>query len=215
MFLFQISNYDDPVLDAETEELLLQRSEAESRRRCPAMWNTTDRIRAHTAKGPGREKRTVRYRVYGSFLLALGLFALILGLLPPRNPALIVTGSAAILSGLLEFVLSRGRKTPRIPASCKKEAQRLLEKQRSVDYAKAVASICFDDSGVTIRAGEGEESLPCAGIKGAFETEHLWLVVFDDERALLLQRKDLRFGDAGRFLPDIIIKTNTGTDVSG
>ena len=215
MFLFQISNYDDPVLDVETEELLRQRLEAESRRRCPAMWNITDRIRAHTAKGPGRKKRTVRYSVYGVFLLALGLFALILGLMSPRNPALIVAGSAAILSGLLEFVLTRGRRTPHIPVSCKKEAQRLLEKQRSVDYAKAGSSICFDDSGVTIRTGDGEESLPYAGIKGAFETEHLWLVVFDDERVLLLQRKDLRFGNAVRFLPDIIIKTNTRTDASG
>ena len=61
MYLFQISNYDDPAVDRETAELLHQRLEAESRRRCPAMWNAIDRIRTHAAKGPGREKRTVRY----------------------------------------------------------------------------------------------------------------------------------------------------------
>ena len=54
MYLFQISNYDDPAVDRETAELLHQRLEAESRRRCPAMWNVIDRIRIHAAKGPIR-----------------------------------------------------------------------------------------------------------------------------------------------------------------
>ena len=52
-------------------------------------------------------------------------------------------------------------------------------------------------------------------IKSAFESLHLWLVVCDDECALLLQKKDLRFGNADSFLSDIISKMNTGTDVSG
>ena len=85
MYLFQISNYDDPAVDRETAELLHQRLEAESRQRCPAMWNAIDRIRTHAAKGPARERRTVRYRIYGVFLLALGLLTLILGLMPPRT----------------------------------------------------------------------------------------------------------------------------------
>ena len=71
MYLFQISNYDDPAVDRETAELLRQRLEAESRRRCPAMWNAIGRIRTHATKGPAREKWTVRYRIYGVFLLAL------------------------------------------------------------------------------------------------------------------------------------------------
>ncbi|ALP93676.1 hypothetical protein IB211_01283 [Intestinimonas butyriciproducens] len=40
-------------------------------------------------------------------------------------------------------------------------------------------------------------------------------MVCDDERALLLQKKDLRAGNADRFLSDIISKMNTGTDASG
>ena len=52
-------------------------------------------------------------------------------------------------------------------------------------------------------------------IKSAFESLHLWLVVCDDECALLLQKKDLRSGDADSFLSDIISKMNTGTDASG
>ena len=52
-------------------------------------------------------------------------------------------------------------------------------------------------------------------VKSAFESLHLWLVVCDDECALLLQKKDLRSGNADSFLSDIISKMNTGTDVSG
>ena len=66
MYLFQISNYDDPAVDRETAELLHRHLEAESWRRCPAMWNAIDRIRTHAAKGPAREKRTVRCRIYDS-----------------------------------------------------------------------------------------------------------------------------------------------------
>ena len=108
MYLFQISNYDDPAVDRETAELLRQRLEAESRRRCPAMWNAIDCIRTHAAKGPAREKWTVRYRIYGVFLLALGLLTLILGLMPQKTTAVVIVGAAVIIAGLLEFAFARG-----------------------------------------------------------------------------------------------------------
>ena len=163
MYLFQISNYDDPAVDRETVELLHQRLEAESRRRCPAMWNAIDRIRTHAAKGPkgpAREKRTVRYRIYGVFLLALGLLTLILGLMPPRTTDVIIVGGAVIIAGLLEFALARGRTPPRIPASCKKEARKALELRRTVDWEKLKTTIRFEDAGITICAEENEEHLP-------------------------------------------------------
>ena len=218
MYLFQISNYDDPAVDRETAELLHQRLEAESRQRCPTMWNAIDRIRTHAAKGPkgpAREKRKVRYRIYGVFLLALGLLTLILGLMPPRTTGVIIVGGAVIIAGLLEFALARGRTPPRIPASCKKEARKALELQRTVDWEKLKTAIRFEDAGITICTEENEEHLAYTRIKYAFESLHLWLVVCDDERALLLQKKDLRSGNADSFLSDIISKMNTGTDASG
>ena len=209
MYLFQISNYDDPAVDRETAELLHRHLEAESRRHCPAMWNAIDRIRTHAAKGP------VRYRIYGVFLLALGLLMLILGLMPPRTTDVIIVGGAVIIAGLLEFALARGRTPPRIPESCKKEARKALELRRAVDWEKLKTAIRFGDAGITICAEENEEHLPYTRIKSAFESLHLWLVVCDDECALLLQKKDLRAGNADSFLSDIISKMNTGTDASG
>ena len=76
-------------------------------------------------------------------------------------------------------------------------------------------AIRFEDAGIMICAEENEEHLSYTRIKSAFESLHLWLVVCDDECALLLQKKDLRSGNADSFLSDIISKMNTGTDVSG
>ena len=175
MYLFQISNYDDPAVDRETAELLHRHLEAESRRHCPAMWNAIDRIRTHAAKGPARERRTVRCRIYGVFLLALGLLTLILGLMPPRTTDVIIVGGAVIIAGLLEFALARGRTPPRIPASYKKEARKVLELRRAgvlqkggryalelrraVDWEKLKTAIRFEDAGITICAEENEEHL--------------------------------------------------------
>ena len=130
MYLFQISNYDDPAVDRETVELLHQCLEAESWRRCPAMWKA-------------------------------------------------------------------------------------LKLWRAVDWEKFKTTIRFEDAGVTICAGEKEEHLSYTRIKSVFESVHLWLVVCDDGRALLLQKKDLRSGNADSFLSDIISKMNTGADASG
>ena len=85
-FIFHITNYDDPALDAEAAELLRQRLEAKSRQTVPGMWRVTDRLNARASKGPGRETRR-RYRVYGVLLMALGVFALVPGLMEPQIPA--------------------------------------------------------------------------------------------------------------------------------
>ena len=208
MYLFQISNYDDPAVERETAELLHQRLEAESRRRYPSIWNAIDRIRTHAAKGPGREKRTVRYRIYGLFLLALGLLTLILGLMPPKTTDVIIAGAAAIIAGLLEFALVRRRTPPRIPASCKREARKVLGLRRTVDWEKLKTTIRFENAGITICAEENEEHLPYTRIKSAFESLHLWLVVCDDEHALLLQKKDLILGETDKFFSYITSRTN-------
>ena len=195
-------------MDRETAELLHQRLEAESRRRYPSIWNAIDRIRTHAAKGPGREKRTVRYRIYGLFLLALGLLTLILGLMPPKTTDVIIAGAAAIIAGLLEFALVRRRTPPRIPASCKREARKVLGLRRTVDWEKLKTTIRFENAGITICAEENEEHLPYTRIKSAFESLHLWLVVCDDEHALLLQKKDLILGETDKFFSYITSRTN-------
>jgi hypothetical protein len=204
MFLFQISNYDDPALDSEAEELLRQRLEAHSRQTVPGMWKLTDRMDAHVAKGTGQKKRKARYRVYGVLLLALGVFILALGLMEPRTPALMWAGGFAIFAGVLEFCLARQGNTPKAPAACKKEAKSLLAGRRAIDWAKNPVKVSFDEAGMTICSDGTEQLIPYDKMKRAFETEHLWLLIYHEETALLLQKRDLISGDADKFFPYII-----------
>lgn len=154
------------------------------------------------------ESFPLAFLAYGVFLLALGLLTLILGLTPPRTTDVIIVGGAVIIAGLLEFALARGRTSPRIPASCKKEARKVLELQRTVDWEKLKTTIRFEDAGITFCAEENEEHLPYTRIKSAFESLHLWFVVCDDEHALLLQKKDLILGETDKFFSYITSRTN-------
>lgn len=200
-FLFRISHYDDPALDEETAELLRQSLEAQSRRIVPGIWKVTDKLNAYAAKGPGREKRRTRYRIYGVVLIALGVFALVPGLMEPRIPSLIWAGGLAIFTGLLEFYLVRVRKAPAPPASCRKEAAELLKSRRETSWESLQAEVWFDETGWSVTtAGNGSQT-SYHDLRSVFETEHLWMLVDGKNRALLLQKKDLVSGEAGEFLP--------------
>ena len=60
MFLFQISNYDEPMLDVETAELLRQRLKAHSRRTLPGMWRVTDLMNNYADGGSSCKKQKKR-----------------------------------------------------------------------------------------------------------------------------------------------------------
>ena len=204
-FLFQITNYNDPALDAEAAELLRQRLEARSRQVMPGMWNVTDKLNARAAKGPGPERR--RYRVYGVALLALGVFALVPGLMEPKIPSLIAAGGFAAVMGV--WCLCLRERTPlRPPSSCKRGAAELLAGRRAVDWEKAAAAVRFDGNGMTASAQKNREAVPYGDMTGIFETARLWLLVYGGEKALLLQKKDLASGEAAAFLPVLRDKIN-------
>ena len=206
-FVFHITDYSDPALDAETAELLCRRLETRSREVMPAMWKVTDRLEAWAT--PTVKGRRRRYALQGAALIALGIFALVPGLMEPRVPSLILTGSLSILAGLLTIYGAKVKSPPQPPASCKKEAAELLAGWRALDGPGAPVEVRFDEIGMTVSAGENREAVPYGDMTGAFETERLWLLVYGGERALLLQKKDLVSGGAERFLPYVLDKLAT------
>lgn len=201
-FLFRITNYDEPALDAETAELMQQRLEVRSREAVPGLWKVTDRLNACAARGPGWEKRRRRYRIYGAFLVVLGVFGLVPGLMEPRIPSLIASGGFAVVMGVWCLCL-RERKPLRPPASCRKEAEALLAGRRAVNWSETAVEVCFDETGMTVSDGVHREEVSGEDMNGVFESKKLWLLVYDGENALLLQKKDLISGEAEEFLPYI------------
>ena len=200
MFLFQIGSYDDPCLDVETAELFRQRLEARSRQVLPGLWRVTDRLNAYG--GRGREKRRRRYRIWGALLMALGVFALVPGLMEPKIPALIWAGGLAVFAGIAGLCLGRG--VPRIPASCREAAGSLLAGRRAVDWRGDRVEIRFDETGMTVCAEEVRETVPYHEMTAIFETERLWLLIYEGEKALLLQKRDMIEGQADAFSPYIL-----------
>lgn len=200
-FVFQISDYGDPAVEAETAELLRQRLENRSRQAVPGLWKVTDRLNARTVDDDAAARRRKRCRVYGVFLIALGVFALVPGLMEPRIPGLIFTGGLAVLTGLLEFCLARKKRPLAPPASCRKEAEELLKRQRETDWETLRAEVCFDETGWHVTTAEGGSQTSYQRCRGVFETEHLWMLVGEKDMALLLQKRDLVQGDAAAFLP--------------
>ncbi len=198
-FVFRITDYEDSALEAETAELLRRRLEARSRNVMPGIWRVTDRLNACAAKGPGREERR-RYWVCGVILIVLGVFALVPGWMEPRTPSLIAAGGFAAAMGLWCLCL-RERKPLRPPASCKKEAAELLKTYRERDWKALRAEVRFDGTGWSFKTAEGGGQITCDDLRGVFETERLWLLVYGAEKALLLQKRDLVSGEAGEFLP--------------
>lgn len=200
-FVFHLSAYGEPDLESEAAELLRQRLEARSRQTLPGLWKVTDGLNARTVEDAAAARRRKRCRVCGVFLIALGIFVLVPGLMEPRIPGLIFTGGLAVLAGLLELRLAGAERGAGILASCRKEAEELLKRCRETDWETLRAEVCFDGVGWSVATVEGSSRTSYCELQSVFETERLWMLVDDKDRALLLQKGDLIQGDPGVFLP--------------
>ncbi len=198
-FVFRLSDYGDPALDGEAARLLEQRLEAHSRRAAPGVWRWVDRLRSRAAGG--QEMRWRRRRLYGAVLLVLGVFLLVPGLAEPGSPVLIGAGVLGTVYGSLLVLLTREKRPSPPPASCQREAAKLLEQRRGTDWSGMEGRLCVDGSGLSADLAGKREHISFDEMTGAFESEQLWLLVCGGEKAILLQKKDLIAGEAEKFLP--------------
>lgn len=198
-FVFRLSDYGDPALDSEAARLLEQRLEAHSRKAAPGVWRWVDLLRSRAAGG--QEMRWRRRRLYGAVLLALGVFLLVPGLAEPGSPVLIGAGVLGTVYGSLLVLLTREKRPSPPPASCQREAAKLLEQRRGTDWSGMEGRLCVDGSGLSADLAGKREHISFGEMTGAFESERLWLLVCGGEKAILLQKKDLIAGEAEKFLP--------------
>ena len=211
-FVFQLSSYDSPELEAETVRALDRLMEAHSRSVLPGVWAVTDRINQNSryaAEWPNQQRAAKRCRFYGALMLGIGIFMLIPGLMEPRKLLVVLLGGIlAILSSITYFrrakALASGTRlqTPRKPsqASCRAAGQ-LLDQLRQLDLEKTPVSVRFDGNGVTVAGTEQEEQLvPYGGITDIFEEEYTWMLSYGENQVLLLQKKDLAVGNTEDFM---------------
>lgn len=195
MFQFEISNYEDALLEEDIAELLTQRLENQSRQAFPQMWKATDWLNDYNRKGMGRLGRRTRYRIYGLICLFIGSLFFIIGLFPPQNNVLIVAGLLMLATGILEFVLSRKKKAAEIPDVCKKEAAKIICNLRSRDWSESKTLITIEKNRIIITTNQGSEQITNDRMSQLYVGQKLWLVVYDNDRFLFLQKKDLVSAD--------------------
>ena len=136
-------------------------------------------------------------------MIALGIFALVPGLVEPRTPVLIAAGVVGSVFGFLHF-LPKGEKSSSAPAaSCRREAAKLLSQRRGVDWSlpENRTELRFDGAGLSVLGGEKEDAVPYGEMTAVYETERLWLLLYSGEKALLLQKKDMTAGELEKFVP--------------
>ena len=182
-FVFRLSDYGDPALDSEAARLLEQRLEAHSRKAAPGVWRWVDLLRSRAAGG--QEMRWRRRRLYGAVLLVLGVFLLVPGLAEPGSPVLIGAGVLGTVYGSLLVLLTREKRPSPPPASCQREAAKLLEQRRGTDWSGMEGRLCVDGSGLSADLAGKREHISFGEMTGAFESERLKYTEISDIQVLI------------------------------
>lgn len=109
-YVFEVSGMDTGALLPQVSRALERRTELVSRERCPGLWRFTDRLNARSPEDAAKAPVRRIYRtIMGLALWLLGLFALVPGAMTPKVPALLITGGACCLLGMLLLWVLRRR----------------------------------------------------------------------------------------------------------
>lgn len=191
MFQFEISNYDNPLLDEELAELMTEYLESASRDRLPGLWKLTDSLNTYAQKGSGREKRKARYNLFGGIICFMGTVLLIFGITPPLNGMMIMVGVLEFFVAAILFTLANKKRPSDIPDICRQAAAEMLTALRQKDWTKITYSVTVEMDKNIITSEQGTEVIACDRIGEVYTSEHLLMFTFDEDKCLVLQKKDL------------------------
>jgi len=191
-FTFLLSPYEERN-KSQLFDALKKLAEMKSRKACPKMWAGIDKLDAvpRVSKSTS-EKRRKRYKVYGVFLIILGLFAIIPGVMAPKELlAVLISGTAAFLLGIVYLF------EPQINSdkSLHKETERIWSGYKALHEGKR-ATVVFKDTGIW----ENDQMLVSfAELLQAVFSQDMILLNWK-KGFILLQKKDLQDADAVQFL---------------
>lgn len=192
LFTFLLSPYEE-CGKSQLFDALKKLTEMKSRKECPKMWVAIDKLNA-VPKGSKSisERSRKRSKVYGAFLVILGLFALIPGIMAPKElMSVLIAGAVAFLLGIFYLIQPRIDSDKRLH----KETERIWSGYKSLDDGKRT-KVSFQDTGIW----ENDRKL--------VSFENLLQAVFCRDIILvnweksftLLQKKDLQNADAEQLL---------------
>lgn len=187
-FVFQITVYDAEVLAPQVSQALEKRTELISRGRYPDMWKRIDKLNGGKASEQILKKQRVRNRMYGIFLLVMGLLLMIPGLMESKKLLVpLFVGACATGIGMCKLWCSRKEKITRFDYAAKKLLSGL--------QAGSPVTVCFTVDGMRI---EGKEIVPFCNFEYVIEMQDLFLCTWDNQ-VTVLQKKDMVVGQETNF----------------
>lgn len=168
---------------------LEKRTELLSRVQYPGMWSATDKLRA-SVKEPSKGRKIFR-KLLSVFCLCCGILLFVPGLMEPEELKVpLFAGAIGIGTGI--GGLLRGKIKRKNPFN--KSARLLLEQRKTTDDA----TVAFNEYGMTIAAGGGEELVPYGKMEYIVEAEGMLLLTFD-EKVIAVKKADMICGDMVGF----------------
>jgi len=168
---------------------LEKRTELLSRVKYPGMWKATDKLQS-SIREPSKGRKIFR-KLLSIFCLCCGILLFVPGLMEPEELKVpLFAGAIGIGTGI--GGLLRGKIKRKNPFD--KSARLLLEQRKTTDDA----TVAFDETGMTIAAGGGEELIPYDKMEYIIEAEGMLLLTFD-EKVIAVKKDDMVCGDMVSF----------------
>lgn len=207
-FVFVLTKYNDAPFKRQVSKALEKRTELVSRKEYPKMWKYIDKVNLKE-KAPEEvlKKRRTRYKVYGAFLIFLGLFLLIPSLMKPKEMLIpLLAGAFSAGLGILYFWYGRKSKKEKL-SSFDKAAIKLFNEYEKIPAGKVTVTFSDDKVQLAENAAIGYDE-----IDSVFITEDFFILIWK-EKITVLQKKDLSSCNEEEFIDFITYKSQNLFDV--
>ncbi len=186
VYRFRLTRYDPQELLPQVSRALEARTRHLSSQKYPVLWRFTNKLNTCD-----KNKKSSFQKILSIYLIAVGLFLFIPGLMRPATLQVpLIAGGFSILLGIRYLRYNRQPKNNRVMEKQFDQAAKRLLADTDLTEDQA-ACVTFDVEGMTVSsAQQPEDQVHFGRFDSAVEGADI-LLLFWDDRVLLLQKKDL------------------------
>lgn len=190
-----------PELVEQTAEVIGKRAELASRKRYPSLWGKADSLNERKMPDDVLHRRKIRRVIYGVFLIAVGIFLFVPGIIKPKELFVpLVVGAFSFINGI--FAVLPRRSTAE---KFEKKAKKLLE---AINSSLAPGdTVVFNEEAVF---ENGALLMEYEDLEPVLENRSIWFLC-DGVKVMVLRKTDLVSASSEEFLEFIKEKTSGNT----
>ena len=190
-----------PELVEQTAEVIGKRAELASRKKYPSLWGKVDSLNERKMPDDVLRRRKIRRVIYGVFLIAVGIFLFVPGMMKPKELFVpLVVGAFSFINGI--FAVLPRRSTAE---KFEKKAKKLLE---AINSSLAPGdTVVFNEEAVF---ENGALLMEYEDLEPVLENRSIWFFC-DGVKVMVLRKTDLVSASSEEFLEFIKEKTSGNT----